>query len=218
MRSICIERDRTLHSLKILHQDQVEALNKKMCELQSKNETDKTNFLADIESLNEKMNDLNTQLFLKNNKISKMVIEMNKQEIVLQKANEELKNVKICNRELDKKLSDKTNENIGLNDELIEKARNINLLIIERDQMSVEIDNYNSTVIHQQNENTSMKKKIHDLETRIKELNDFLKEKDAETEDKIKKLNISFRQISKERDELKQECQKLNQVLGVTVT
>ncbi len=73
-----------------------------------------------------------------------------------------------------------------MNDELIEKARNINLLIIERDQMSVEIDNYNSTVIHQQNENTSMKKKIHDLETRIKELNDFLKEKDAETEDKIK--------------------------------
>jgi len=212
IKKICEERDRTLIDLNELHEVQIKAFNTKVTELQNKNESDKLAFLAESENLNAKMNDLNTKLFLKNNKISKIVIDMNRVEVILQKVNEELKQAKIHIRDLENKLSDKTEENLAMNQTLIEKSKEINLLVTERNQMSADIENLNSTVVHRQNEIISMRNKIHELEARVKELNDLLKKTEAETEAKIKKLNVNFRQMNKERDEMKQECQRLNQV------
>jgi chromosome segregation ATPase len=212
IKSFVAEKDRVLADLKELHEIEIKTLNKKMIEIVAKNEKDTMALNTEIEDLNAKMNDLNTQLFLKNNKISKIVVDMNKQEIFFQKVNEELCHAKNHIRELTNKLGDITSENSTLNVELLEKDKNLNSLVNERDEISAEIEKLNSALIHKQNENLSMKHKLSALETRIKELNDLVKDKEAESEAKIKKLNASFQQLIKERDEIKQKCQRLSQV------
>ena len=211
-------------------------MNKLISDIKSKNTTELDDSNFKIEELKAKIAELNTECSIKSNKISKFSIELNKKENLIHVLQTEIDEINFKVSDLSTKLADKTNENISLHNDLSDRAKDINSLINVRNDKNYEIDRLNSNIHNKQNEITSLKFKINDLESKIKgkankififlhtdlklfliskkkELNNLLKEQHSESEATIKRLTNSFKQINKEKDEMALECKRLNAVI-----
>lgn len=162
------KNEKNLNDLKEIHEIKITSLSNKIVELQKKYEKDAEYFDIEIAGLNSKIVDLNTQCTLKNNKISKIQIELSKQEKEMLVIEDDLNYTKSQLRDSLNKLNDKSHENIILNNDVTTKASEIDKLTTERSEMIEELDNLNATVNSKNNEIGLLRFRINDLEDRIK--------------------------------------------------
>lgn len=212
-----VNHEKQLSTMNTNHRIKVNNLSEKITGLDTKLENDTKQFESQIDGLDTLVTDLKSQIFVKNNKISKLTVDISKRDNAVFQLETEKDQARKEIIELNLKLTEKSNDIENLSNELSDRARDLNLLHMDREEKAIEIENLNSSVIHKSNEITSLKFKINDLEQRIKDLNAQLNEQQVESEEKIKKLTSSFKQINKEKQDLKEECKKLNHEKLITL-